>query len=30
MGIIKNTTTTTVGKDVGKKEHSYTSGGNVN
>jgi hypothetical protein len=29
MAIIKNTTTN-VGKDVGKKEPSYTVGGNVN
>jgi hypothetical protein len=27
--IIKNTTTTCVGKDVGKKEPSYTAGGNA-
>jgi hypothetical protein len=27
--IIKNTTTTGVSKDVGKKEPSYTAGGNA-
>jgi hypothetical protein len=30
MAIIKNTTTTNVGEDVGKKESSYTAGENVN
>jgi hypothetical protein len=28
--IIKTQTTTKVGKDVEKREHSYTVGGNVN
>jgi hypothetical protein len=30
MATIKNTATTNVGHDVGKKEPSYTAGGNVN
>jgi hypothetical protein len=29
IAIIKNTTTTNVGEDVGKKEPSYTAGGNA-
>jgi hypothetical protein len=30
IATIKNTMTTNVGKDVRKKEPSYTAGGNVN
>jgi hypothetical protein len=30
MAMIKNTNKKNVGKDVGKKEPSYTAGGNVN
>jgi hypothetical protein len=29
IAVIKNTTTTNVGIDTGRKEHSYTTGGNV-
>jgi hypothetical protein len=29
MAIIKNTTTTNAGEDEGKKEPSYTAGGNI-
>jgi hypothetical protein len=29
IAIIKNTTTTNAGQNVGKKEPSYTAGGNV-
>jgi hypothetical protein len=30
IAIIRNTTTTGVGEDAGKKEPSYTAGGNAN